>query len=1326
MVKLITSKNIDGITDLVVVAPIKKGFISAYENVTYATRLKLVAEGLNRARVALREYETITPFSDVTERILTLLDFRVGLLDKDLFGIKLPTKGEPQAAGLESQRFLYLTATFDGAWEPYMRLIWDPLGPFLDLLFCNCEGYVTAGDHSFEEYAQWVRDNQVDSSIFYSTSALTIKDHLYLARLEQVQRNFGDKPTTDVALAQMTFPNPELTADNERLDALKNVAAGSLQKYAKIHEMAFEALTVFYRLADYYPPEWLIKSSKLHEGRYLARVAHSLLAGWEQLIPKSNSPLRPSWDQIVVPKYKPLLNWFDTGKDYIDTIKRDSIAEKPKDPDFDRSEVQGGILAPQGTKAAPIRRGALLCLSVIDADIARNFLQSLSFDFAQRPVGQAAGQGADTYYNVGFTATGLRRIGLATDVIDHFPMEFREGMDTRSGLLGDMRENHPRNWTLPTRNWPPLPNQPDAFAKARPPVALSEIDIVVQLKTIKSEANELEGLIETFAHGAENSGLSLVSIERLETNFVGQNAEFQDYFGFRDGISQPKPQPTFSAPSARARDDVALGEILLGYRNDKDDFASSGFSSFDPWRAKNRDEALALQKNGTFLVIRKLEQHVETFNEFISKTTAKINADHPSLNPPMTEERLKAKILGRWSDGTPLVPTQNGSLNDFDFTSDQKGQQCPFASHVRRTNPRDSFQGRKSPRILRRGMLFDNMTAGKPSKGLMFMAYNASIAEQFETIQRWINGGNSTGIASAHSDPLLGVAPKASIDNPVARAFRFEDSGEIIRVIMPEPFVSLHWGQYLFVPSRSALSKLCGLTSRYQVMDDALENAGQAVIDRLGRIGNDEEVGKEWKRLLEDFDAKDPSEKDISPDMWSAIRWYYDGAMRIPSFSTNKKFDAKIVERPDWNKPPPADQDLILCASYKQVLRVLKDWKNFSTEEQLRRVKDNSGPIYVAQQPDDLYKNTALKGRFNYRKEAIGTNDILMKYDRTSGFRSGYSAAQKVLKLAQPAQPAPGQNYYKLELRRQFLLPALGELCKEWYGLPDGINMIEGPWQWEPPMQRDPKGPRCPGDFLSPSRNAFYPRPTPTVTDFADKQGKAVLAGCKKFVKKQRKLGPKAKTGSIGSSMFKLIQDDEVLARNIAGTLVGAIPPMDGNLRGILAEWMTEKTLWRHQSALRKALGDKPAGTNVTAAMSVLYAPISQAMCKRPAPDLLYRTAVHDTQLARKKAVRLRRGQKPIALGPLDIKERDLVVVSLVSASQRSLKYEPDKGDVSIVFGGKRTRADQTTSQKPDETVHACPAQELAMGAMMGIMAALLEAGTIQALPASLIVKISF
>lgn len=1322
MAREISSKNFDGITDLVVIAPIKKGFINAYENITYATRLKVVAEALNKIRVAAREFEETTPFSDVTERILTLLDFRIGVLDYDLFSLPTQNKqrGEKDPAytlgasdtedqadkGLTSQRYLYLTATFDGAWEPYMRLIWDPLGPFLDLLFCNCEGYVTAGDHSFDEYAQWVRDNQMDSAIFYATTGLTVRDHLYLNRLEQIQRKVVASPATDLELARLTMPNPEIASAFERRRALVDASQNNFVRYKKIHELALEALTVLYRLADFYPPEWLIgplalpDGEALEEGKYLARVAHSVLMGWESMIP-TTGPLLQNWNDNIVPVYGHILNWHQKGKIYLETLKKKAVAKAPKDPKFVLGEVQGGILKAQGSQAQPIRLGALMLVSITDAQKARRFVEGLDIHFETEP-------GAKTFMTLGFTPHGLRRIGLEPDVLDHFPKEFREGMEVRSGLLGDMRENHPRNWILPKRNWPPLMADATNFAIARPPVEFAEVDIILQVRTTEADEASLHKIIKTIAD-TKDGGVRVVSIECMATNFVGPNSEFVDHFGFRDGISQPKPRTSQDPSRPKQSDEVALGEVVLGYANDRDDSAPARFASSERWRARNRKKALALQHNGTFLVVRKLEQDVKVFNAFIDAEVVRINSEH-KLMLAMTADRLKAKMLGRWPDGKPLIPTTAGSLNNFDYSGDQQGNSCPFASHVRRTNPRDSFQGRPAPRIMRRGMLFGDMTATEAPRGLMFMAYNASIAEQFETIQRWINGGNSTGIHSGHNDPLLGVAPKSSLANPADRVFRFVEGDQVIRLSMPDAFVKLHWGQYFFVPSKSAIKALCGLKGRYRVLDEARETKGNAFIQRMHYIDNQKEQGREWKRVLEDFDVKDPAEKDISPDVWSAIRWHCHGALRISGIP-----DAMFPPVHNWNEAPDVDkQEIILCAGYKQVMGVLKNWQDFTTEEQLRRITPNSGPIYVAQQPDNKYNKDTLKNQFNYRLESEKTNAILMSFDRTWGFESGYKAGAGTIARAKALAAKGERDYFKLELRRQFILPALAAMCNQWYGLPDNEHMFEGGWQWEPPAARTPPGPRGIGDFLSPSRNAFYPRPTPTVAQFAQLHGAAILSGCEAFVETHTSANTGDQTGVISAAMFAATPNKKVLARNIAGTMVGAIPPMDGNLRGILAEWFGERTLWRHQANLRNALNDRPATADVTAAMDVLYGPVSQAMCKRPAPDLLYRTALKDTEIS------LGKGRPP-----LKVKERDLVIVSLVSAAQRSLESDPDQGDVSIVFGGKRKKAYQPSSAKSNETVHACPAQELAMGAMMGILAALLDAGRLQIMPASLIVRIN-
>src|SRR6185436_2276617 len=90
-------------------------------------------------------------------------------------------------------------------------------------------------------------------------------------------------------------------------------------------------------------------------------------------------------------------------------------------------------------------------------------------------------------------------------------------------------------------------------------------------------------------------------------------------------------------------------------------------------------------------------------------------------------------------------------------------------------------------------------------RGIFFMAYNASISEQYEVIQRWVNGGNSTGIASWQNDPLMGVGQADG-----RRTFRFDyrDSGgrkKTVRFDLEEPFVRLQWGAYLFVPSMAAI-----------------------------------------------------------------------------------------------------------------------------------------------------------------------------------------------------------------------------------------------------------------------------------------------------------------------------------------------------------------------------------------------------------------------------------------------------------------------------------------------------------------------------------------
>ncbi|HEX8572892.1 MAG TPA: hypothetical protein VF759_09085 [Allosphingosinicella sp.] len=1279
MTREVTSKHIGGIADLVVFAPIKEGFIDAYENVTYQTRLRLVAEALHGVRVAAREYEKLTPFSDTVERILTLLNFRIGILDKDLY--EMTEKKD----ALTPRRYLYLSVAFDGALEPYMRLIWRPLGIFLDLLFCNCEGYKPAGDNGFPDYFEWVRKSQVDSAMFYSTTGLTVRDQIYLRDLERIQRAETDPVKADLDLCRMTMADPEDAAALDR----------SGDNEMKAHGLALEALNVLYRLADYYPPDRLDPTDKTGlqfnyspervaralqtgeildppygkpsnytyaEGRYLLRAARSLLLGWDSR--RVPIPLRDA--------YKEQLDWYEWPGDL-------GSQEPPvRNPVLVESEVQGGILTGPGTTDRPVRHGALLLMTVTSPTLARLFIKSLreKIHYEGAPPPQSG-----LYLTIAFTADGLKRFGLFEDKRARFPKEFREGMEKRSGLLGDFRENHPRNWILPERNWPAAPQH---CHLRRPPVEMSEVDFVIQVRYAPPAGeNSDDGLqreIERLAEEAEKSGVVLAAFEPMVSLYEA-SGQPSGHFKLRDGISQPHPRNDVRELDLRGRDDVRLGEILYGYRNDRGDQA--------PKRAR-RDK---LKFNGSFLVIRKIEQKVQDYFDYLEVESARI-AKHYGIC--FTADDLAARLLGRTPDGTPLVPP-GGGLNDFDYSCDSTGDQCPHAAHIRRSNPRDSFQDRPSPRILRRGMSFG--APGAPQRqprGVMFMAYNASIADQFEVIQRWINGGNSTGIAAANSDPLIGVRPAK--ENPV---HRFVVDGKVIRTEIPKPFVKLHWGLYLFAPSRTGIDEIARFVGNVGDMKEPRELNGRDLIAEIENLEDKELRHNEWKRVLEDFDTKDPAERSRTPDIWSAIRWYKGGSYRVKDGSRLADMIAGPIAGPapaggvgaPAAAAAPKPRSIVLVASRDHVTQVLSNPCVFSVVIQEKRIKDTSGPIYVAMQPGATY--TA---------ESTATNKIMFKLDQPVGFETGYACAKGVLNKTIQGADALRRPAFKLELRRDFITPTLALMCAQWFGLPDGKIMAPGGWSWVD----GPRLPRCPGDFLSPSRHAFYPEPEKAVERYARDHGPRIRQAGKDLVAEYRATGKMR--GSLSKLMAEAIpNDDDLLARNIIGMMIGALPPVDGNLRGILYEWLTERTLWRHQAALRRESADRPA--DYAAADRALGKPISRAMCKRPAPDLLVREALGKFTL---------KAKGDPGAEDAEVEPKDLVIVSQVSAALESLRKGPKDGDPTIVFGGNRTAVPQTTGP-----FHACPAYKLMMGSMTGILAALLEVGQIKAMPSSLIVEIS-
>lgn len=1277
----VATRAFDGIGDLVVVAPLRDGFADTFETVTFETRARMAAEALHNIRLSAREFESVAPYSDTTARILNVLDFRLGVFDKNMLG-------DVAGKGFGAKRYLFLTVTFDSGWEPYMRMIWHPLGSFLDVFFCNCEGYRPAGDHSFEDYIAWVRSAQVQSSIFYSASSLTVADQLWLKAADTLWRSDDPMEDRDTKIAQLTVKEPMAEAAELRNDR---------RMFGKSLQMGLEALNVLYKLSDFYPP-WRVDPQQhpltdadraaglfSHaEGRYLLRATRVLLEGLDPVL----EMLRiadPERSNKIEKIYAEPLAWWRTSP----TLLASAAPSRP-DPALIASQVQAGIISPARTGDTAPNVGALLLLTVTNTADARAFLRQLPISFE--------GEVADFVLTMAVTAPGLLHLGVDREFIDAMPKEFRDGMELRAGIVGDMRENHPRNWTLPPR----LPFGHAKSASDLPRMATSEIDVVIQLRLREEEGasgDAVQQAIDALGIG-ELCGLHLAAVERMSRGSVDivDATSRVDHFGFRDGVSQPQPQLSAPAPAHRkgdSRDAVALGEVLLGYANDHGDTADAevpieaGASARPRWRE--------LRHNSTFAVVRKIEQFPDALESWAHATAQNLNQSHGLTGQDaLTPTQLKAYLVGRRQDGTALLPDVTG--NDFDYGADPKGEYCPLASHIRRTNPRDVKFTRPNPRLLRRGMPFGPATDDTPSqqsRGLMFIAYVASIAEQYEVIQRWINGGNATGIASTHGDPLLGVAPAGGHGQ-----FSFFHNQRLMRCPLPPaphtdpllppppdapmPFTRLHWGAYLWVPARGAIATLFAGPGRYRELGEPLENSGAAIIDRLDKLPATARA-MEWKRLLENFDNKDMTERYESPDVWSAIRWYHGGVMRVD-------------RGPD--KP-----GLVLVGRYNMAQRVLSNPDLFSSKIQTARMHDSFGLNYVT-----------IDGGEEYWAESRATNAIMYAQTAEMGFDDAYRHAAAVLSAIKAS--GGGLPQVRFEIRRQFLMQVLGRLCADWFGLPGSEFMDIGGLNFDPDRNKA----RCPGDFISASRYIFNHEPSPTLAAIGKQHGRLIRRASLDFA--QRWQGNADVPGKLAKPIFVALGDDvDLIARNLSGMMLGMLAPIEANVRGVLFDWLNEKSLWRYQAAWLAAKG---GAADFGAARESIVAPMQRSICKRPAPDLLYRVAVSDTRFV----------VRPVGRGEasVEVKAGDIVIVSQASITQRNL--EQGRDDAATVFGGQRQpdhsgcphRHDDPcpiADQTPGKPLHACPAQKLMTGAMAGILAALLDAGEIQAMPAGLVIGVS-
>jgi Dyp-type peroxidase family len=393
--------------------------------------------------------------------------------------------------------------------------------------------------------------------------------------------------------------------------------------------------------------------------------------------------------------------------------------------------------------------------------------------------------------NIGFTFGGLQQLELPLATLITFPVEFQQGMRHRAELLGDTGVNSPSHWDLVWRE--------------------DHVHVWLGINGQSVEAlDACQAAVLATLH--ETSGATVVGVQDAAAEVVDGKPTTSEHFGFTDGFGNPdylgvergsQPGQGKLLDDGKTWAPLATGELLLGYADEAGELPVAPVPHL-------------LAANGTFMVYRKLHQNLATFRTWLDRQSALYGGG---------KEKLAAKLIGRWRDGTPIelspdrpdpsiAQDPNRSTN-FTYGADAAGTRCPMGAHLRRVHPRDAFgfNGRliNRRRITRRGLPYGPFVAeGQPvtdsdDRGVIFMGLNASISRQFEFVQQqWIQYGNDSHLGN-DKDVLMGnhgghgrfvVPGDTTPANPPFLCSHLPD------------FIELRGGDYFFLPSITALGMI--------------------------------------------------------------------------------------------------------------------------------------------------------------------------------------------------------------------------------------------------------------------------------------------------------------------------------------------------------------------------------------------------------------------------------------------------------------------------------------------------------------------------------------
>jgi Dyp-type peroxidase family len=548
---------------------------------------------------------------------------------------------------------------------------------------------------------------------------------------------------------------------------------------------------------------------------------------------------------------------------------------------LDLADIQGNVVRAYGRFGFPCARYYFLRIDPAQAANGRAFVDRVrtritsAVRWRQGPNASApdAVDAPDTTLNIAFTFYGLLALGLPTSVLARMPPEFIDGMPGRTYILGDEGDNAPAHWD------PIWRTNAEQRVKGGQMAANAELGHVHIWLSINARGMALMDAAHArlMADIAEHPAVVLLPGNGPDgADYQAASAIFapgpdgtpvptgKEHFGFTDGIGDPVFEGRYE-PDAEARlvkgrgkltpapeqrwAPLATGEFLLGHADESQELPPTA----PPWE---------FTRNGTYMVFRKLHQNVATFHGYMQEQ-AQIFGRLWGLEGDAAIETLKAKFVGRWSDGIPLIaaptyaewrvlqatwqdipailikpgpdrtPAEQARKDaydelvaDFTFGADKDGIKCPYGAHLRRVNTRDMLDPmlhagepdartgsslNKRRRILRRGLPYGYSDPASPTDdgehGVIFIAICASLSRQFEFLQQqWIQYGLDFDTGN-DTCPLVGnhrLDPAMPATKHVIPADPDGDAPPFIAANLPN-FVTTRGGDYFFLPGINAL-----------------------------------------------------------------------------------------------------------------------------------------------------------------------------------------------------------------------------------------------------------------------------------------------------------------------------------------------------------------------------------------------------------------------------------------------------------------------------------------------------------------------------------------